>query len=163
HLGSTLSYGGASARLPVTIRGGAACTLPPYRMTVVLDAVKPQDGAVGLRAGAEQRFIVRDELTLAVRAGYHNDGPRGGAGDPAALQPGARGVVVAQFNTWPRPVALGPGAGGGARYALGPDYHRLSRKKLLRLLRAIQAMAPCQGRITVDAHPLLERAFARRA
>lgn len=82
---------------------------------------------------------------------------------PAVLFPGARSVVVAGFNTWSPAVAPRAGEGRIARYALGPDYHRLLKKKLLRLLRALQALVPCGGRVTVDAHPLLERAFAQRA
>jgi len=83
--------------------------------------------------------------------------------DPSVLLPGARSVVVAGLNTWSPSVAPGDGEGRIARYALGPDYHRLIKKKLLRLLRLVQALAPCTGRVTVDAHPLLERAFAQRA
>lgn len=84
HVGGKLNYGTTAARVPLTARAGAAYAIPPYRMTVVLDAVKPQDGALGIHAGAEERFVVRDELTLAVRAGYHSDGPRGGAAGAAA-------------------------------------------------------------------------------
>src|SRR6185436_11001950 len=83
--------------------------------------------------------------------------------DPGALLPGAASVVMVGWNTWapvPRP---GPGEGRIARYALRPDYHRVMRRRLLRLLRAIEAEAPCRARICVDAQPLLERAFARDA
>lgn len=83
--------------------------------------------------------------------------------DPSVLLPGARSVVVAGLNTWSPPEEPGDGEGRIARYAQGPDYHRLIKKKLLRLLRLVQSLAPCAGRVTVDAHPLLERAFAQRA
>jgi len=84
HVGGRLTYAATGARLPAMIRAGGAWALPAYRMTVVLDAVKPQDGSAGLRAGAEERLIVRNDLSLAVRAGYHTDGPRGGAAGATA-------------------------------------------------------------------------------
>lgn len=84
HLGGQLNYHAMGARLPAMIRAGAAYAIPAYRITVVLDAVKPQDGSAGIRAGAEERLIVREDLSLAVRAGYHTDGPRGGAAGAAA-------------------------------------------------------------------------------
>jgi len=84
HLGGKLNYGSAAARLPATVRAGGAYEIPAYRITLVLDGIKPQDGVVGVHFGAEERFIVRESLSLAVRAGWHSDGPRGGATGAAA-------------------------------------------------------------------------------
>lgn len=84
HLGGKLDYDRTAARVPSMLRAGAAYEIPAYRITVVLDAVKPQDGALGIRGGAEERFAVREDLALALRAGYHTDGPRGGATGAAA-------------------------------------------------------------------------------
>jgi epoxyqueuosine reductase len=51
-----------------------------------------------------------------------------------------------------------------ARYAAGPDYHRVMRDRLNRLLDWVRDQVPgCGGRGVVDTAPLLERDFARRA
>jgi len=53
---------------------------------------------------------------------------------------------------------------GLARYALGKDYHKVLRQKLLRLLRQLRASEPALDfRILVDTAPLLERAYAQAA
>jgi epoxyqueuosine reductase len=57
-----------------------------------------------------------------------------------------------------------PSSGKVARYARGPDYHRVLWDKLDRLLEWLQQQVPgCRGRSVVDTAPLLERDFARRA
>ncbi len=51
-----------------------------------------------------------------------------------------------------------------ARYAHGPDYHKVMRKRLDSFVRYFEAMSPgAQCRTFVDTGPLLERAFAQRA
>jgi len=110
---------------------------------------------------------------------------------PAELLPGARSVITLAMNYEPssglRPPSpalprekagqslalarrqLGEGArrageGKIARYAYGPDYHRVIRKRLESLVRYLEAMAPgIQCRTFVDTGPLLERALAQRA
>lgn len=83
--------------------------------------------------------------------------------DPARLLPGARSVVVCGWNS--RAPAAPPPAGAGrlATYARFPDYHRRMGRALRALLADVTALAPCRGRACVDAHPLLERSYARRA
>lgn len=83
--------------------------------------------------------------------------------DPTMVLQGARSVVVVGWNYYSRAEEPKAGEGRIARYALGQDYHRFLKKKLKKLLAAIQAMVPCSGRLAVDAFPLLERAFAQRA
>ena len=84
--------------------------------------------------------------------------------DPARLLPGARSVVVVGLNCFAGArVPPGPGEGRIARYALLPDYHGLVKKGISRLLDAIRACTPCRGAAFVDAAPILERAYARRA
>lgn len=78
HLGTALGYGGAEAALPLTIRGGAAYALQPFRLTFAVDAVKPADADVSVRGGAEKGFAVRPDVSVAARAGYATAGPRGG-------------------------------------------------------------------------------------
>ncbi len=83
--------------------------------------------------------------------------------DPARLLPGARTVVVC---AWPsRAPDAAPVAGHGrvASYARFPDYHARMGAALTALLADIRALVPCAGRTIVDAQPLLERSYARRA
>jgi epoxyqueuosine reductase len=58
------------------------------------------------------------------------------------------------------------GAGNIARYARGRDYHRVVKKKLLELLRFVEAELGTElplSRAYVDTGPVLERELARRA
>lgn len=61
----------------------------------------------------------------------------------------------------------GEGRGLGrelARYARGPDYHKVLRQRLTSLLRQLRQEIPeLRGRALVDSAPVLERAWARRA
>jgi len=51
-----------------------------------------------------------------------------------------------------------------ARYARGPDYHRVVRGLLAELLASLRRDEPsCRGRALVDSAPVLERAWAERA
>lgn len=84
HLGTGLDYGGKSASLPMTIRGGAAVSPANLGLVVAADAVKPSDGNVSIRAGAEKSFALRGDVTALVRAGYRTGAPTGGMGGLAA-------------------------------------------------------------------------------
>ncbi|MEE4244791.1 MAG: tRNA epoxyqueuosine(34) reductase QueG [Kangiellaceae bacterium] len=51
-----------------------------------------------------------------------------------------------------------------SRYALGRDYHKLMRKKLVKLADFIRTKSqPIVGRAFVDSAPVLERAYAQQA
>ncbi|MCX7945643.1 MAG: tRNA epoxyqueuosine(34) reductase QueG [Hydrogenophilus sp.] len=51
-----------------------------------------------------------------------------------------------------------------SRYALGEDYHRVLRKRLIALSRFLKAMAPeHEGRVFVDSAPISEVGFAAAA
>ena len=51
-----------------------------------------------------------------------------------------------------------------ARYALGRDYHKLVRKRLAQLSRAIEALiGPFGHRVFVDSAPVLEKPLAQKA
>jgi epoxyqueuosine reductase len=91
--------------------------------------------------------------------------------DPRRSLERALSVVVAAFDysrpaddeAWERR-AEAAGAGRVARYARGRDYHGFLRKRMRRLLAAIQEREPAlRGRVFVDSGPLLERAWAARA
>ncbi|MEB3207102.1 MAG: tRNA epoxyqueuosine(34) reductase QueG [Vampirovibrionales bacterium] len=98
--------------------------------------------------------------------------------DPSKLFPQAQSVVCVAINYYPgEPKShqiIDPQEASGdqqvqtkiARYALGADYHRLIRRKLRRVLAALQAEYPdqnIQGRALCDSAPVLERALAERA
>jgi epoxyqueuosine reductase len=88
---------------------------------------------------------------------------------PEGLQPGAVRVISVRLPY--RPVAADAEAvladGRRAyisRYALGRDYHKLMRKRLLRLAEALaQRVGPMGYRVCCDSAPVLEKALARDA
>lgn len=86
--------------------------------------------------------------------------------DPARVMAGARTAVVG-FFPYARAEAV-PGAAPRSlrlsRYLWGPDYHRVLKPRLTRLLEAAQERLPgLEGRVCVDTAPLLERQLAVRA
>lgn len=108
-----------------------------------------------------------------------DDGRHGGMGwmaehgalraDPAALHPGTLTVISVRLDY--RPAAtdawqvLGdPGAAYISRYALGRDYHKLMRNRLVKLGERLAAeIAPHGYRAFADSAPILEKALARNA
>jgi hypothetical protein len=84
HLGSGLDYGGKSASLPFVVRGGAAYALKEFGIVVAADGVKPSDGTLSIRAGAEKSIALRSDVTAAVRAGWRTGAPQGSLAGIAA-------------------------------------------------------------------------------
>lgn len=90
-------------------------------------------------------------------------------GDPVALRPGTASVISLRFPYWPsahdaQAVLDDPQLAYVSRYALGRDYHRVLRARLLRLARRIeQAVGPHGHRVFADSAPILEKALARNA
>lgn len=94
-------------------------------------------------------------------------------GDPAALRPGTLAVISARLDyrfadggerPTPQAVLGDPTLGYISRYALGRDYHRVLRARLLRLARRIEGAAGPHGyRVLADSAPVLEKALARDA
>jgi epoxyqueuosine reductase len=89
---------------------------------------------------------------------------------PAELVPGTLRVVSARMDYWTGDAqhALDVLEDGSrayvARYALGRDYHKVLRKRLGALARAVEERAGQFGyRVFVDSAPVLERALARNA
>jgi epoxyqueuosine reductase len=84
--------------------------------------------------------------------------------NPAELLHHCQSVVVVGINYFPGWEA---GQGDGikiARYALGKDYHKLIRRRLAKLMKALAERNPeITGRAFVDSAPLLEKALAVRA
>jgi|AMFO01.1.fsa_nt_gi iron-sulfur cluster binding protein, putative len=88
--------------------------------------------------------------------------------NPDRLLPGCRSVVAVALSyhtsmppsTDPAP----PGTVWISRYAWGRDYHKLTKRRLVRLGRWLARKAPgCTWRAVVDTAPLLEREWAARA
>lgn len=86
--------------------------------------------------------------------------------DAQAWLPGARSVIVLakNYNRTPEPRPAAP-AGRVARYAWGRDYHKILGKAVERLCGRIRELAGegVQLKMSIDAGPVLERAYAREA
>ncbi|MEQ1439585.1 tRNA epoxyqueuosine(34) reductase QueG [Fontimonas sp. SYSU GA230001] len=89
--------------------------------------------------------------------------------EPERLRPGTLSVISARLPYRPDAAdalaLLDDGAHAYiSRYALGRDYHRVVRARLLRLGRRIeQAVGPHGYRVLCDSAPVLEKALARDA
>jgi epoxyqueuosine reductase len=91
--------------------------------------------------------------------------------DPRELLPDARSIIVVGMNYYadteegPGTPAADPERAVFARYARGDDYHDVMTARLRELLAFLKAEAGpgAEGRVYVDAGPLLEREVARRA
>ncbi len=77
--------------------------------------------------------------------------------------PGARSAIVVAQN-YAQPSPWKPGYPRVARYALNRDYHNVIRKRLKKLVAAIQPEFPESAfRVCVDSAPIFERELAHRA
>lgn len=85
--------------------------------------------------------------------------------DVARVVPGARSVVAVAVNYFhPDPPRPGEQSGEVARYARGRDYHNVLRRPLIRLRKAIDALAPGSvSYMSCDSRPVAEKAWAQRA
>ncbi len=87
--------------------------------------------------------------------------------DPRELLGGARTAVVCALNyknCYSCPTTTDQGAPQIASYALARDYHKVVRRALKALLKALQADHPAlEGRPCVDTAPLLEKQLAHEA
>ncbi len=119
----------------------------------------PAHGAERLRSWLDAGYaagMAWMEQTAAVRA------------DPRVLMPGCRSVVAVAMSyrsSLPASTEAPPrGRVWVSRYAWGRDYHRLLKRRLLRLGRWLAGEAPgCVWRAAVDTVPVLEREWAARA
>ena len=115
---------------------------------------------------------VAERLAAFVAAGYH--GQMGWMaermnwrGDPAALWPEARSVIMLAESYTPRhdPLAVlaRPGKGAVSVYAQGRDYHDIVKKRLKRLARWLIAEAGGEVKVFVDTAPVPEKALGQAA
>ena len=89
---------------------------------------------------------------------------------PTELRPGTLSVISARMNYLPEPQAGAievlnePSCAYISRYALGRDYHKVMRKRLLALADKISAASDDAGyRVFTDSAPVLEKPLARQA
>jgi len=89
---------------------------------------------------------------------------------PDALIPGTVRVITARMDYWPEPAAEPwqvintSELGFISRYALGRDYHKLMRKRLLRLSQRIEQAVGAMGyRVFTDSAPVMEKALAEKS
>jgi hypothetical protein len=78
HLGTALDYGSKSQSLPMTIRGGGSFDMTQFGATVAAEAVKPADGGLVIRIGAEKGFAAGRGLDISLRGGWRGGAPTGG-------------------------------------------------------------------------------------
>ncbi len=89
-------------------------------------------------------------------------------GDPAALWPAARSVVMLADSYAPAHDPLvdlsRPGHGAVSVYAQGRDYHDTVKKRLKRVARWLAATAPdAEVKVFVDTAPVMEKPLAQAA
>ncbi|GIT15177.1 MAG: hypothetical protein CM1200mP36_09330 [Gammaproteobacteria bacterium] len=89
---------------------------------------------------------------------------------PAALVPGTVRVISVRMDYWPASsISVGamldvPGQAYVSRYAVGRDYHKVLRRRLRRLAKAIEEHIGQFGyRVFVDSAPVLEKPLAQKA
>lgn len=85
--------------------------------------------------------------------------------DPSKLVPGAKSVISVIHNYYPEKPDYPSTIPKISRYAWGPDYHKVLKKKLYELFRKIHTLlgAEIPGRVFVDSAPVLDKAWAKKS
>ncbi|MBK9255723.1 MAG: tRNA epoxyqueuosine(34) reductase QueG [Saprospiraceae bacterium] len=84
--------------------------------------------------------------------------------DPTKLVPGAKSVISLAYNYYSAAKQTDKHSPKIAMYALGKDYHKVVKKKLLLLFNWMQSViGDINGRCFVDSAPVLERDWAKRS
>jgi epoxyqueuosine reductase len=127
--------------------------------------------AVGF-APAALADAARDNLGRYLAEGIHGDmgwlaAKADRRGDPRALWPEARSVIVLGMNYGPAETPnahLGEAAHGVVSvYARGRDYHDVVKSRLKALARWLAESRPCQVKVFVDTAPVMEKPLAEAA
>lgn len=129
--------------------------------------------SVGIAPAADLHLAAQG-LSAWLAAGWHGDmaymerhGDR--RARPAILLPEALTVICARLDYWPRAAPAQDVLADGSlaylsRYALGRDYHKVMRGKLVRLAARIEdEVGPFSHRACSDTAPLLEVELAQRS
>jgi len=126
--------------------------------------------AVGFAAAA-LGAVARTNLAAYLEAGYHGDMGwlavrEDERGEPTALWPEARSVVVLGMNYGPIEDPLSALAykdkGAISVYARGRDYHDIVKSRLKTLARFIADAWRCELKVFVDTAPVMEKPLAER-
>jgi len=127
--------------------------------------------AVGF-AAAKLGAAARRDLAEYISRGYHGDmgwlaARADERGDPKALWPEARSVVVLAMNYAPPDDPLtrldAPDMANISVYARNRDYHDLIKKRLKALGRWMAEELDCRLKVFVDTAPVMEKPLAERA
>jgi len=142
----------------------------------IREAIRDQALAFGFDAvgfaTAELDAEARDGLAEFIARGHHGDmgwlaGTAARRGDPRALWPEARSVVVLGVNYAPEddPLELAqrPDRGAVSVYARGRDYHDTLKRRLKTLAHWINEQWPGALKLFVDTAPVMEKPLAERA
>ena len=89
---------------------------------------------------------------------------------PDELHPGTRSIIVTRMDYLPEgateSLALAEQSDRAniSRYAVGRDYHKVIRKRLVKLAKRIEAeIGPFNHRVFTDSAPVMEKALAEKA
>jgi epoxyqueuosine reductase len=158
-------------RLPENDGQHATGTSKAIREAIRDRALAEGFDAVGF-AAARLDDQARDGLYQFIARGYHGDmgwlaGTAERRGDPRALWPEARTVIVLGVNYAPDddPLALAgdPEAGAVSVYARGRDYHDTLKRRLKALAHWIDRQWPGALKLFVDTAPVMEKPLAQQA
>lgn len=143
----------------------------PIREAIRDRALASGFDAVGF-AEAHLDAVARSGLEEFIARGYHGDmgwlaGTAARRGDPRALWPEARTIIVLGVNYAPEddPLALAERCDRGvvSVYARGRDYHDTLKRRLKALAHWIEERWPGALKLFVDTAPVMEKPLAERA
>jgi epoxyqueuosine reductase len=142
----------------------------------IREAIRSEALALGFDAVGFAPAYLCDEARAGLgeylARGYHGDmgwlaATAARRGDPQALWPEARTVVVLGLNYGgdedPLAATADPERGAISVYARGRDYHDTLKKRLKALGRWIAARWPGELKVFVDTAPVMEKPLAQRA
>jgi epoxyqueuosine reductase len=141
----------------------------------IREAIRSQALAMGFDAvgfaAATLAEAARSDLAEYIGRGYHGDmgwlaHTVERRGDPRALWPEARSVVVLGLNYGgddPLAAEPAPETGVISVYARGKDYHDTVKKRLKALARWVAQRWPGELKVFVDTAPVMEKPLAQQA
>lgn len=84
--------------------------------------------------------------------------------DPTKLVAGAKSVISLMYNYYSEAEQHDHEAPKVAMYAMGKDYHKVVKKKIIKLFKWMEEhIGAVEGRCFIDSAPILERDWAKRS